>query len=439
MTTVFYTFFRGLMSLALRLFFRLEPEVDPTASLAVTGPVIFVGNHPNGLIDPALAFVMVKRPLTFLAKEPLFRMPVLGALLRALGALPVFRKQDGDGDTSKNEGTLNAAIDALVAGRAITLFPEGKSHSEPQLAELKTGCARIALEAVRRGGAVKIVPMGFTYEAKNRFRSRVHVEVGAPLEVASFREAEGGDAHEAARRLTAAIAEALQAVTLNLEAWEDLPIVATAEALGALARGEEGGDPERLKAFARGMALLRTEQPQRFEELKAHVLAFHQRLGLVRAHELTFHYHPVTVAWFVLRNILWLFGFPLFALGMGLFWLPYLAPSWVATAMRATPDTESTVKLLSSMVFAPVWWALLVVVAFFSGGWSLALWVFAAVPALALLTRWYFERRRRAVHDAKIFFTLGRRSTLKQRLLAEGQTLSSEILRLEAELGPRAR
>jgi glycerol-3-phosphate O-acyltransferase/dihydroxyacetone phosphate acyltransferase len=436
---VFYRAFRAAMSVVLRLFFRLEPPVDPSGALGLDGPVIFVGNHPNGLIDPALCLVLVQRPVTFLAKAPLFTLPVLGAILRGLDALPVFRKQDAGGDTSKNEGTLGASVDALVKGRAITLFPEGKSHSEPQLAELKTGCARIALEAVRQGAKVRVVPVGFTYEAKNRFKSRVHVEVGAPLEAAGFLEAAGEDGFEAAKRLTASIAGALQAVTLNLEAWEDLPIVETAEALYALARREEVGDAERKKAFARGMKLLRAEQPERFEVVKADLASFRRRLGLFKAEELQFRFHPVTVAWFVVRNLLWLAGLPVFALGMGLFTLPYLVPSWLAAASKVSHDVESTVKLLASMVIAPLWWAGLVGAAFWWLGPGAAVATSVLVPVLALLTRWYFERRARALRDVRAFLVLGSGSTLKAQLLAEGQVLTEELNRLDAEFGERVR
>jgi 1-acyl-sn-glycerol-3-phosphate acyltransferase len=87
---------------------------------------------------------------------------------------------------SRNEGTLEAAKGALVKGRAITIFPEGKSHSEPALAELKTGAARIALGAAKEGAAVRIVPVGLTYEDKHLFRSEVLIEVGTPIEVKDF-------------------------------------------------------------------------------------------------------------------------------------------------------------------------------------------------------------------------------------------------------------
>jgi|APLak6261679142_1056127.scaffolds.fasta_scaffold00076_33 1-acyl-sn-glycerol-3-phosphate acyltransferase len=436
---MFYRAFRAVASLALRLFFRIEAPVDPHRALQQGGPVMFVGNHPNGLIDPGVLFILARRQVTFLAKEPLFRLPVLGQILRGLDALPVYRKQDGPGDTSKNEGTLTAAVSALTSGRAITIFPEGKSHSEPQLAELKTGAARIALEAARQGAPVKLVPVGITYEAKNLFRSRLHVEVAPPLDAPSFLEQPGEDPHEAARRFTAAIADALRGVTLNLEAWEDLPILETAEALWALSQNTQAGDAERRKAFARGMALLRAEQPTRFESLKRELASFKQRLDLlaVSPDDLTSKYRPATVTWFVVRNLAWLATLPLFLLGLGLFVIPYYLPLLAVRAARPDVDTESTVKVLTLLLLAPVWWALLTALAWWAGGVGFGLFALLAVPPLALFTRYYLEHRLAALHDARTFFVLMSRRRLKHRLLAEGQALAAEVDGLVTELKPR--
>lgn len=429
--------------MVLRLFFRIEPPVDPNRALELDGAVIFVGNHPNGLVDPGLLFILARRHVTFLAKAPLFSLPVLGWILRGLSALPVYRKQD-NADTAKNEGTLTASVEALVQGRAITIFPEGKSHSEPQLQELKTGCARIALEAARRGADVRVVPVGFTYEAKNLFKSRVHVDVGAPLPAREWLEKPGEDPHDAARRLTAAIADALQAVTLNLEAWEDLPIVETAEALyanfpGGSREAESAGDAERKKAFARGMALLRDEQPERFDALKRQLASFRRRLDLVAVtpEELTFGYRPTTVAKFVVKNLLWLLGVPLFVAGMALFSVPYFVPVMLVNAFKVEVDTESTVKVLTLMLLAPIWWAALTVVAWLAFGVGVGVATLVVVPPLALFTRWYFERRLAAIRDARVFLVLVSRRQLQARLRAEAESLASEIERVAAEYRPR--
>ncbi len=436
---MFYRAFRALASLALRLFFRVEAPVDPTAALKLDGPVMFVGNHPNGLIDPGILLILAQRKVTFLAKEPLFRMPVLGQIMRGMDALPIFRKQDGPGDTTKNEGTLTASVDALCQGRAITLFPEGKSHSEPQLAELKTGAARIALEAARKGTPVKLVPVGITYEAKNRFKSRVHVEVAPALSATDFLEQAGEDPHDAARRFTDAIATALRQVTLNLDAWEDLPILETAESLYALAHGEQAGSADRHKAFARGMALLREEQPARFEKLKHELAAYRARLALlsVTADDLTSQYRPRTVAFFILRNLFAVFSAPLVLLGFALFVIPYYLPLLAVKAAKPEQDTESTVKVLTLLLLTPLWWALLVALAWWSGGLGLGLFAIFSVPPLALFTRFYLERRAAAWHDARTFFVLLNRRRLKAGLLAEGQALAAEVEGLVTELAPR--
>ncbi|MCA2977170.1 MAG: 1-acyl-sn-glycerol-3-phosphate acyltransferase [Myxococcaceae bacterium] len=427
------------MSLLLRNFFRIEPVVDPARALEAEGPVIYVGNHPNGLVDPGLLFILVRRHVTFLAKAPLFRMPVLGWLLRGLDALPVFRRQDGDGDTSKNDATLTASVEALVAGRAITLFPEGKSHSEPQLAELKTGCARIALDAFAKGAPVRVVPVGMTYGEKNRFKSLVHVEVGAPLEVAAFATPGGATDVEAVRRLTDAIADALRALTLNLARWEDLPLVTTAEALYALERQDRAGDLERHKAFARGLSLLREEQPARFDALKAEVVAFQRRLALVQVtpEQLAVRYRPSTVARFVVKNLLWLAGLPVFLLGMAAFVVPYWVPLGMVAIAKPEEDTESTVKVLTLLLLAPLWWALLVALAWWLGGAGAGLATLLGVPPLALFTRWYLERRVAAVRDARVFFLFVSRRRLKARLLAEGRALAQAIDAVAAELRER--
>lgn len=426
----FYRGLRAIVSLLMRAFYRIEPPVDPAGALSMEGPVMFVGNHPNGMVDPGLVFVLAQRHITFLAKAPLFSLPIVGWLIRGMGALPVYRKQDDPSQMGKNAGTLDAAADALAQGRCITIFPEGKSHSEPQLQELKTGAARIALMAAKKGARVRIVPLGLTYSEKNRFRSTVHVDVGAPISVS-------GD--EDVGALTSAIFEALRAVTLNLEQWEDLPLIRTAEALYAMRVGEAAAQPERLKAFARGMALLRSEQPERFAKLKAEVLAMRRRLELVQAspEDVAYRYHAWGVTKFVLRNALALAMLPVFLLGMALFFVPFWIPPLAVRVFRVAEDIQATIKIVMLWVLAPLWLLLLTLVAWRLGGWLAgAVACFGTLP-LALYTRYYYERRSAALHDARTFFVLGSRRSFKERMGQEGERIAAEIAGLAEELRPR--
>ncbi len=436
--TGFYRAFRFISTWLLKLFFRVEPPVDPHGGLALDGPVIFVGNHPNGLIDPGLVFVLAQRQITFLAKAPLFPLPVLGWILKGMGALPVYRKQDDPTQMVKNDGTLSASVAALASGGAISIFPEGKSHSEPQLQELKTGCARIALEAVKQGHPVRIVPVGLTYSEKNRFRSRVHVELGPAIAASEFQPKEGEDPFEAAKRLTQAIADALKAVTLQLEQWDDLPLLKTAETLYALKTGQAPKDDVRLRNFSKGVALLRADQPERFESLKSQVHEYQRRLELVHARpdRLPVEYRLSTVAWFALRNLVWMLGAPLFLLGMALFFLPYWVPIAMVKLTRPKDDTEATIKILTLLVLAPLWWALLTVVTWVLLGPAWGVVVLVGTLPLALFTRFFLERRVAAWRDARVFLVLLSRARLHDGLVAEGERLAAEIEAVTAELAP---
>ncbi|NMO19208.1 acyltransferase [Pyxidicoccus fallax] len=432
---MFYACVRAVVALFLRLFYRVKvnaPFSEPE------GPVLFVGNHPNGLIDPGLVFILTRRKVTFLAKAPLFKMPVIGALLRGLDALPVYRKQDDPTKMGGNEGTLEAAKGALVQGRAITIFPEGKSHSEPGLAELKTGAARIALSAAKEGAPVRIVPVGLTYAQKHVFHSEVLIDVAPAIEVMPFLPADAASEPDAVRRLTERIAEGLRTVTLNLEQWADLPLVQLAEQLYAF---KQGGplDSERLRLWARGVQLFRAQEPERFEAVRAHLAAFKHRMDLVQAagpEDLALVYRPGNVVPFVVKNLLALvLGLPLAALGLVLFWLPYQLPR--LASRNAELDVQATVKFLTAFVVALVWWGALTVAVGWMAGvpWGVA--TFLAVPPLALFTLYFSERWESLRRDIGVFFTLGNRARLKALLLADGERLASEVERLAGEYRPK--
>ncbi len=434
---MFYRLVRGIVAFALRLFYRVE-VVQHTGDLS--GPVMFVGNHPNSLIDPALVFVITNRQVTFLAREPLFRVPVMGWLLRGLKALPVYRKQDHPGLMEKNEGTLDTAASALSSGLAITIFPEGKSHSAPQLSEIKTGCARIALKVAKSGKAMRIIPIGLTYEQKHRFKSRVHIEVGQGLLVEAVGTLTPEAEQEWVRSLTDRVGDAMRSVTLNLEDWEDLGLIETADQLFALKNGFREKDNDRLRLFSKGASLLRNEQPDRFDDIKEDILSFRARLEMINAQpgDLQVHYRGQNVALFVLRNLgAILLGFPLFALGVVLFFAPFMFLRMLAMLAPVSKDRIATLKFVSALLMVPAWWTLLTVAGWFLAGTVGLVVALAGALPLALFTRYFLERRRAAINDAMAFFRMGNRSRLRQHLLFHGERLQEEIQALVQEIKPR--
>jgi len=219
---MFYAFLRRLARIALRWYYR-DVEVIGADRVPADAPLLVVANHPNAMIDPMLVATTLSRRVTFTGKATLFENLFLRAFLGSVGMVPLRRASDerarrqagGAPDPRRNEDAFRAVIDALAHRRAVLIFPEGKSHDEPSIAPLKTGTARMALQA-RAAGVRELVvlPIGFVFEDKSRPRTRILVEVGEPLALDGW---PGADTADAVDQLTAEIDRRIRAVTTNYE------------------------------------------------------------------------------------------------------------------------------------------------------------------------------------------------------------------------------
>ncbi len=188
------------------------------------GPVLFVANHSDSLLDPLLIGLAAKRNVRFLAKATLFDVPVLGALMRGLGMIPAYRAQDDAAQVRRNLEILDVAAAALAAGDCVGIFPEGKSHDLPHVEQIKSGAARIALKAVALGGRPMLVPLGMNFERKESFRTALWIQIGEPLDLAEFVK-EHPHEKQAQRAVTAEIESRLRRVALHLNDPQLLPLL----------------------------------------------------------------------------------------------------------------------------------------------------------------------------------------------------------------------
>lgn len=165
------------------LFARIE--MRGVENLPRDGAYVLAPNH-NSEFDPLVVAVAVwraGRAPRFLAKDSLFRVPVLGAALRATGMVPVPRAS-----TSANQ-SITAAQEIARDGRGVIVYPEGTLTRDPELWPMrgKTGAVRLAL-----GGDLPLIPMAqwgvqeiLPRYGKLRFprRSRVIVEFGPAIDL----------------------------------------------------------------------------------------------------------------------------------------------------------------------------------------------------------------------------------------------------------------
>ena len=221
----------SILSLTLRVYFR-RIEVTGLENVPRERPVIFVLNHPNALVDPVFLLCLAPRRVAFIAKAPLFRMPVIGYLVRALDSLPAYRRQDEGEDVSRNLETFVAARKLLTSGIAIGICPEGVSHNEPRLKPLKTGAARIALAAASSAEEInlQIVPAGLYYSEKTSFRSSALLHFAIPISVTPvILDPDGTPPRLAVRELSSQIEKAMRDVMLHAEQEEALALIGRAE------------------------------------------------------------------------------------------------------------------------------------------------------------------------------------------------------------------
>ncbi|HLK92482.1 MAG TPA: lysophospholipid acyltransferase family protein [Polyangia bacterium] len=381
---------RWLGEALVRLYYP-QRAVDGADRIPAGKPLVFVLNHPNGLLDPLVLRVVLERPARFLAKSTLFGNPLGRVAMDAFGSIPVYRPRDVNGARNartelgsaqrspsregagtlsgfphSNEETFASCRAELAGGGVLALFPEGTSHSDPEMRPLKTGAARITLsaEAEHDGGlGVTVVPVGLSYARKTTFRSSVLLVVGEPIAVAPLLPQYRRDERATVTALTDQIGARLDEIVLQAESRELLAGIArVARWTAGPATGDDPEDPaarhRRAREMAAAYARMRARDPARLEGIVAEVQSYWQtlrRLGVRDpwALELTAP-RPGAIAGALLKLVV---AAPLAALGAIMGWLPYRLAGRIAPKVSKDEDVLSTVKLIAGALFLFLAWS----------------------------------------------------------------------------------
>jgi 1-acyl-sn-glycerol-3-phosphate acyltransferase len=211
-----YHLLKILISFGMRLYYR-EIQIRNRVGLKHDGPLIIIANHPNTLMDAWIISYFCTQPIYYLTKGTFFNTPFKRWILGSLNMIPVNRPMDNRTTGVSNSDSFEACYKVLSEGKTLVIFPEGNSVMERLLRELKTGTARIALEALRRNDGnmnLGIVPVGLFYSQANRFRSSVYVNVGTVFSVDEYLPAFEKDPIATSRALTARFREVLEGVNI---------------------------------------------------------------------------------------------------------------------------------------------------------------------------------------------------------------------------------
>ncbi len=386
-----------------RLFYP-RIEIQGVENLPTTdAPVIFVLNHPNGLLDPLILMMGLKRPIAFLAKSTLLGNPVGKILCEAFLALPIYRQQDDglrggpQGDAAaRNNITFDRCRDLLVGGGAMALFPEGTTHSGPQLLPLRTGAARIALHAEAGTDwtlGVQIVPIGLWYEGKTYFRTSVLLVVGQAFNLKKYKNDYPLDERTTVHAVTTQIDTTLDNVVLQAENAELLALVPILAAWVA-PQGETLTLAQQRHWTARLLTAyqhLKQSDPARLDVIAQearHYAASLQTVGLENPWALELPSpQPTQVSGTILYLLVTL---PIALLGFTLSYLPYRLIGPIATYAVGPHDTQtSTLKLIIGSLFMLISWIgeAVLIGWWFGSGWGLLLFTLT-LPTAYLALSW---------------------------------------------------
>lgn len=380
---------RSIESLV-RIFFR-EVDVSGLEDVPARGGGIVVSWHPNGLIDPALILSQLPRRVVFGARDGLFKWPGLGWLMRALGTVPIYRAVDAsdgsdpDARRAANRRTLAALAGEIVDGSFVALFPEGVSHDESGLVELRTGVARLyyqAREATPAGSpAPVILPVGLFYDRKDRFRSRARVAFHPPIAIPPELDVDPSPsepeevARERARALTLLVDRVLTEAVGATEDWATHDALERVRSLVAAERVHRSGEPlagtSSLEQEAGAFSLVRAayyaareREPERIRVLRRDVEQYDRDLRNLGLADADLDRDPRLASpwllWLILAQAVFVFLLlpPFLALG-------FLVNAPVAFAVRGLAlltaklkKDAASMKVLIGVVLFPLAWLL---------------------------------------------------------------------------------
>lgn len=335
-----------------RIWFRARRREGPPLP---PGPCLILLNHPNGLLDPLAAAALLDRRAGWLAKATLWKIAPLRPFLSAFRAIPVTRPKDGGATPESIQQSFHKVHEVLARGGSVAMFPEGVSHSEADLAPLKTGAARITLSCPT---PLSLVPAGLVYGDRASFRHSVLLRLGEPI---PFADLAGQGAEPAAvAALTARIRAGLQPLTLH---DADARRLALAQDVAWLLAESPGSrvDLDRLRGRVRSLVRhLASLDEARLTDLEGRVRAAQAWLRAkgLRPDQVGHPYAGAEVRRWLPGALMRLSAAALL-LPLSLpFWPPYRVIGWLAGRFTDEGDQVATLKLLGGILLHPLWAAL---------------------------------------------------------------------------------
>jgi 1-acyl-sn-glycerol-3-phosphate acyltransferase len=157
--------------------------VNGKENIPKKGAILFMANHPNGLIDPLIITTNNPRTNYFLTRAASFKKPLVRWFLNSLNLIPIYRIRDGVNQLNKNKEVFERCFNLLDNQKALMIFPEGSHDKRRTVRSLSKGFSRIVFGAIERNPKlqIQIIPVGITYQDSSSYPFKVSLNYGTPI------------------------------------------------------------------------------------------------------------------------------------------------------------------------------------------------------------------------------------------------------------------
>lgn len=397
-----YAFIKSIVSLGVNYYYKEIQIVNKEVLDELEGPAIIIANHPNTLMDAWMVGYANKRRVHFMAKATFFNTKFKRKVLSVLGLIPVNRKSDGAVKGVNNKDSFSACYELLESGGVLGVFPEGTSFLERKLRELKSGTARIALEAEsRKKGAlkIKVIPIGLNYISADSYRGKVLIHVGKPIQIGDLWKEYEQNQGIAAKKLTEKFRVELSRVFVNMS---DKARENTIEKLRYLfvtkytIKNKVDHEMEFMKLVQERMDEYSATSPWKVEQIEHktdELIASLQTLNikadfLDRPYRSGLFFRQVIQSWlFILLTV------PLFLYGFIHHFIPYALIGWLIPKLTKDVEYHAPLAILLGLVLYPLNYIgfFFISLTFFQLDWlQLALYI-VTLPIFGMFAHFYMR------------------------------------------------
>lgn len=380
--------FRGYLRYANSLlYFRREHMVDRENIPENGTPIVLVSNHQNCLNDPLCVCLNLRdRRLNYIARANVFQRPLFNKILRAFGLLPAYRaSHEGLAAVAKNKESMDEACGALMNGETLILYPEGGHQDKRWLGDYKINYLRIAFDAAERMNFerdVVVLPSCNHYSNYHHARIDMLMKFGKPISLQPYYEQYKQAPRETMRLVNDRVRTEVQKLMLHvddLEHYDEIDLIRQSEfgdSYAAKLGYKPNHLPSRLLADKHLVAELQeayNADKEKMERIYADTKEYNEGLKSLQIRDWLFA-KGANMGSTIMRGLLMILLFPLFAVSLVPTFLLYLIPKiFIKRLIKDRMFISSfnvavcaligipiclMIPLIFIWIFAGFWWAL---------------------------------------------------------------------------------